>query len=302
MAQGPGATWYQPASPPPPAWYPDPSGVAEWRYWDGRAWTADAAVAGQVMARPMPPPPAPPVPPVATSQPESQPRLPTKAAVIAIIGFVAGLAASILLNLGGRAVGFPRIGRLVIGQAGLWTGLLGACWIVSRRFGTGRIARDFNLRIDWADFGWGFLMSLAARVAVAAVIAPIVVISRELGGGNDEVFRQFRPEVSSFVVVALLAVIGAPIVEELYFRGVLQGAFLDRLGTAGAIGVQAVLFGLAHFNPLLGWDNVSVIAGIGAGGVVFGITVRLRRLGSSIFAHAFFNLMSVLAAATLAMA
>ena len=283
---------------PPPAWYPDPSGVAEWRYWNGWEWTADAAVAGQVLARPMPPPP---VPPVSEPGPEPQPRLPTKAALIALIGFGAGLAASILLNLGGRAVGLPRIGRLLIGQAALWTGLVGACWVVSRRFGSGRISRDFNLRVDWADFGWGLLMSLAARVAVAAVIAPIVVISRRLGGGNDEVFREFRPEVTSFVLVALLAVIGAPIVEELFFRGVLQGAFLDRLGTVGAIGVQAVLFGLAHFNPLLGWDNVSVIAGIAAGGVVFGITVRLRRLGSSIFAHAFFNLMSVAAAAALSM-
>ena len=299
MAQRPGASWYESASPPPPAWYPDPSGVAEWRYWDGRAWTPDAAVAGQVMARPMPPPPPAPVP---TPRPEPQPRLPTKAAGIAILGFAVGLAASILLSLGGKAIGVPRLGRLLMGQAGLWTGLLGSCWIVSRRFGSGRLARDFNLKIDWADFGWGFLMSLAARVAVVAVVVPIVAISEELGGGNDEVFRQFRPEVSSFIVVAILAVVGAPIVEEIFFRGVLQGAFLDRLGTVGAIGVQAVLFGLAHFDPLLGWDNVSVIAGIGAGGVVFGLTVRLRRLGSSIFAHAFFNLMSVLAAAALAMA
>jgi hypothetical protein len=25
---------------PPPGWYPDPSGVAAQRYWDGREWTA----------------------------------------------------------------------------------------------------------------------------------------------------------------------------------------------------------------------------------------------------------------------
>ncbi len=93
---------------------------------------------------------------------------------------------------------------------------------------------------------------------------------RHLGGGNDAVLRELRPEVQSFLVVALLAVIGA------------------------------LLFGLAHFNPLLGWDNVSLIAGFAAGGVMFGITVRLRRLGSSIFAHPFFNLTSVLAVAALA--
>src|SRR5215210_896590 len=114
MAQGPGATWYEPAS-PPPAWYPDPSGVAEWRYWDGREWTAEAAVAGQVMARAMPPPQPWVGTPVAEPGPEPQPRLPTKAAGIAILGFAVGLAASILLNLGGRAVGLSEIWRLLIG-------------------------------------------------------------------------------------------------------------------------------------------------------------------------------------------
>ena len=27
----------------PPGWYADPSGVAAWRYWDGRTWTAHTA-------------------------------------------------------------------------------------------------------------------------------------------------------------------------------------------------------------------------------------------------------------------
>ena len=32
----PGSTW-------PAGWYPDPSGVTHWRWWDGRAWTVHAA-------------------------------------------------------------------------------------------------------------------------------------------------------------------------------------------------------------------------------------------------------------------
>jgi len=186
----------------------------------------------------------------------------------------------------------------VLGQAGLWSGLLGACVLVSRRFGTGSLREDFNLAIAWSDVGWGLLMSIAARIAVVVAVLPFVPFPR-LVGGNDEVFRVFNTNWLSFAVVALLAVVGAPIVEELFFRGVLQGAFLDRLGTVGAVGVSSVVFGMAHFNPILGWANVSVIVAVSAAGVVFGLTVRLRRLGSSIFAHAFFNLVAVALAAAL---
>ena len=276
---------------PPADWYPDPSGLGELRYWNGTTWTPTVAVQGHTYDRPLPPPPA----PWSQARAEPQPRLPARAALLALVGFVAGLGASIVLSLLGAAVGAPRIVRLVLGQAGLWSGLLGACILVSRRFGSGRLSRDFNLTVAWSDVGWGLLMSIAARIAVVLAVLPLVPF--RLVEGNDEVFRVFNTDVLSFVVVALLAVVGAPIVEELFFRGVVQGAFLDRLGSAGAVGFAAVLFGLAHFNPILGWANVSVITAVAAAGVIFGLTVRLRRLGSSIFAHAFFNLVAVAFAA-----
>jgi membrane protease YdiL (CAAX protease family) len=238
-----------------------------------------------------------PAPVVSGARPETQPRLPSGAALIALVGFVAGMAASIGLSFAGRALGLARVERLVISQAGLWTGLLGACRTVSRRFRSGRLIPDFGLKIGWGDVGWGLLMSLAARMAVSLAVLPIALVARRLAGANDAVFRTFRPEAAGFLVAAVLAVVGAPVVEELFFRGVVQGALLDRLGTVGAVAAQAVLFGLAHFNPIYGLTNITVVVAVAAAGVVFGITVRLRRLGSSIFAHAFFNLVAVLAVA-----
>lgn len=283
-----------PSQLPPAAWYPDPSGVAELRYWNGWTWTTDVVVGGQVTTRAMPPPP----PPVA--RPEPQLRLPVQAALVALVGLVAGVSASIGLSLLGQLAGAPRLARLLVSQAGLWAGLLGAVWEVSRRFGTGRPGHDLGLRLTWANFGWGALMSLAARFASGLAVVPFVLASRRLAGTNDKLFKVFRGNTVSFLVVALLAVVGAPIVEELFFRGVVQGAFLDSLGTVGAIALQAVVFGLAHFNPLYGWANVTVVVAIGVAGVVLGITVRLRGLGASMFAHGFFNLVAVLATAALA--
>ncbi len=284
-------TWPVAPTLPPASWYPDPSGVAELRYWNGWNWTIDVVRAGQVGTLPMPPPP----PVVVEPAVERQLRLPAKAAVIALIGFVAGVGASVGLSLAGQAVGAPRLARVVVAQAALWTGLLGAVVVVSRRFGTGHPIRDFRVTGGWSAVGWGALGSLAARMAAGMAVAMIVVISRRFSGTNDRVFRAFDNTTVGFIIVSLLAVVGAPIVEELFFRGVVQGAFLDSLGTAGAVSLQAVLFGLAHFTPLYGLANVTIVAAVAAAGVVFGVTVRLRGMGPAMFAHSFFNVVAVLA-------
>jgi len=296
-------SWYESgpaplvAPPPivPPNWYRDPSGVADLRWWDGYVWTPRVVVRGKADDRPMPPRDT-----VVGGEVDFRAHLPARAGLVALCGLVVGVGLSIGLGLAGLAVGLPKIGRMIVAQLGLWTGLLGACRVVSRRYGTDHPARDFGLRLRGADIGWGLLGALVARIGATLVVIPIVLLgSKRLLGGNDQVFRTFRNDTASFVVVALLAVVGAPIVEELFFRGVVQGSLLQTLGTAGGIAVQAVLFGLAHFNPLLGMANVTVIAAVTVAGVVFGVTARYRRLGSSIVAHAAFNLVAVAVAATL---
>jgi membrane protease YdiL (CAAX protease family) len=98
-------------------------------------------------------------------------------------------------------------------------------------------------------------------------------------------------------VFAAIAVIGAPVVEELFFRGLLLRALTTAMGVPGAIAVQALLFGVAHFSPILGLASVSVMTVVAAAGVIFGITAWWRRVGTSVAAHAFFNLIAVLIAA-----
>jgi len=296
-------SWYEsspsaavaPPTSAPPNWYRDPSGVADLRWWDGYVWTPRVVVRGQVDHRPMPPRDT-----VVGGEVDLRAHLPARAGLVALCGLLVGIGLSIGLGVAGLAVGLPRIGRLIVAQLGLWTGLVGACRVVSRKYGTDHPARDFGLRLRGADIGWGLLAALVARIGATLVVIPFVVFgSKRLLGGNDRVFRTFRNDPASFVVVALLAVVGAPIVEELFFRGVVQGSLLRALGTAGGIAAQAVLFGLAHFNPLLGVANVSLIAAITVAGLVFGIAARYRRLGSSIVAHAAFNLVAVAVAATL---
>ena len=57
-----------------------------------------------------------------------------------------------------------------------------------------------------------------------------------------------------------------------------------------AVALQAVLFGVAHVDPVRGSGNVGLALVLAAVGVGFGgATYLLRRLGPAIIAHAMFN-------------
>lgn len=277
-------------SAPAPDWYPDPSGVAELRYWDGGEWTRNVVVGGEVTERPMP---WPPVTAVAEEPPDERPELPGRAALYGLAGFVLGMVLALALSIAGILLDFPEIAVLVLNLAGLWSGLLWACRRASRRYGTGSIGRDYGLRIRREDIGRGLLMSLAARLAGAVVVLPIVLLDDRLTGDNSEVFGDVTYSAVTFVLFALVVGIGAPVVEELFFRGLLLRSLTTRIGPTAALLIQALLFALAHFSTTLGLRNVSVVAVIGAAGVVFGLTARRWRVGTSVIAHGAFNLVSV---------
>jgi len=286
---------------PPAAWYPDPSGVGEHRYWDGSAWTPGVVIGGQVLERPMPWPPVRPVEQQLPASPDAgdgRVTLPPRAALYALAGFVIGLAAGIGLALAGDALDLPGIVILALNLTGLWAGLLGAAVLASRRWGTGSLGRDYGLRVRPNDVGWGALIALGARFAGGLVLLVFVALSDRFGEVDQGVFDEVeRTDAGVFLVLAFFTVIGAPLVEELFFRGLLLRSLTGALGANAAIAVQAGLFGLAHFNPLLGVANVALVAVITVAGLIFGLTAHRRGIGRSIVAHACFNLVTVLVVA-----
>ncbi len=99
----------------------------------------------------------------------------------------------------------------------------------------------------------------------------------------------------AIIEFAFVAIVLAPILEELAFRGLLLRAFSQPLGTGWAIVLQAVCFGAYHFNPSLGRFNMPSIVAKTAIGAVFGIAAtRWRRLGPTMIAHALFNTVFVI--------
>jgi membrane protease YdiL (CAAX protease family) len=95
------------------------------------------------------------------------------------------------------------------------------------------------------------------------------------------------PLVASLVV---LACIGAPIVEELTFRGFLFNAILRYAPAWLAAALSGALFGLAHSAT-----GVGSIAPLAAGGIVLAtVYYRSASLTASILTHAIFNTFTVI--------
>src|SRR4029079_3604755 len=97
------------------------------------------------------------------------------------------------------------------------------------------------------------------------------------------------------VIIVLIAVVGAPIVEELFFRGLLMSGFVTRSGVAIGIILQACVFGLVHISQADLNSDLGVFLLIAPVGAVLGVLrFGYKRLGPGIFTHAVYNAIIVM--------
>lgn len=218
---------------------------------------------------------------------------------IAIAGYAAGVGLSFAVGLWlsrlDREV--SRATEIGVSSLALWAGLLGAVALVSARRGTRSIVRDFGFRIRWSDLGFGLAGAIAGRIVAGIAVAPLPLLDPDLGDGTDRtVFEGATVDGRSWLVLVLVVCVGAPLVEELFFRGLLQSRLVGRLGVVFGIAVSSLLFGAAH---LIAWDGpLSLVYAwaIACGGLVLGATYHYsRRLGAAIVAHALFNAVALVA-------
>ncbi len=272
-----------------PGWHPDPFGRLPYRWWDGSQWSSYAAGA-DVQWDPSP-------------LREVAPRTPgLRAMGVGLIGFATGVALSLLSLVVMRWAGRPggRPVELLVSELGLWAGLVAACVFVTKRRGTGSLARDFGLGIRPIDLGLGLAGSFAARVGSSVAILPVVVAYPHLRAPDQSVFQKIAIGPAGWVILALVVCVGAPVVEELFFRGLIQTRLIGRWGPVLGIGATSILFGSAH---LIGWQGpislVYALAIVGAGAVLGTMRHLTGRLGTSMASHCFFNAQALIALAFL---
>ena len=93
------------------------------------------------------------------------------------------------------------------------------------------------------------------------------------------------------VSLLVLAVVAAPIAEEIVFRGVVLRGLLSTQQEPWSRSVcRELLFGLAHFDPIRGMGNIGLIMVLSAVGCVLGGAAFLfRRIAPTMIAHAILN-------------
>jgi uncharacterized protein len=189
----------------------------------------------------------------------------------------------------GEDEGPALIAATFVGQ---WIGWIGACVLASRRAGTGSLRDDLGWRFERADLGLGVVVALVGLVAAVVVQGLLSAVSDDYVGSNTGLVEEQAATMAGAITIGLSTMIGAPIVEELFFRGLLQRA-LHRLAGAAVI-VQALIFGLVHVTPGEGLGNVGIVLGLTTFGSVLGLAVqRWGRLGPAIVGHALFNAAAV---------
>lgn len=163
------------------------------------------------------------------------------------------------------------------------------CRFASRRWGTGDLGTDIGLTPRLADLGWGPVIWLGAIGAQIVVGAVIVALGVPLAG-NTEGIEEISADRTYVVSLVITAVIAAPVVEEMVFRGVVMRGLRSRLPMAATVVLQGLLFGAAHIDPVRGVGNIGLVLVLAGVGVAFGVAVALLgRIGPSMVAHALFN-------------
>jgi membrane protease YdiL (CAAX protease family) len=216
-----------------------------------------------------------------------------------LIGVIGGYAlASLVAALWYAGTGQEELSLAgqALSQIGLWTGMVGTALVASRRKGAGTLGKDFGFRIRWPDLAIGAVVALACQLlvlpAISFVLRPLLG-EPDVSGPVKDLLDQAGG--LKFAGLMLSVAVGAPIVEELFFRGLLLRSLQRRFPDSVAIALSALAFGLAHGSALPVDAVVLVMVSLTIFGAILAtLAIRTGRLGAGMVAHAVFNLFTLL--------
>ena len=220
---------------------------------------------------------------------------------LAIVGSLIGLDLASYVSGSSSSIATSNLTAVELfgDLAGLWVVLLGGSYFCSRHWGTGSLKKDLGLYFRASDVIVGSIVGVAGQLLLVPLI---YLIYQTLTGSSIRSLSAPAQNLvnagqgASTVLVGFLIVIGAPLVEEIFFRGLVLRSLLGRTSAFGgrastfvAVVGSALLFTVAHLEGLQSF-------GLFALGLILGyMAARSGRIGATVFAHASFNLVSFVA-------
>ena len=169
----------------------------------------------------------------------------------------------------------------------LWGPFILGLSIASRRIGSGNFVKDYFLSFRLVDL-LGIPIGVLSQVFLVGIVTwPFHVLFPEKFDPKN-VEKRARDLFDNahgiwLVVLVVVVVVGAPIVEELVYRGLIQGHLRGSINEIAALFVTAVWFAGIHLQ-------IVEFPGLFAFAIVLGSCFHFtKRLGMSVAAHIAFN-------------
>ena len=186
------------------------------------------------------------------------------------------------------------IPTLFVAVAATWIAYVAGAWYASVRAGSGDPVEDYRLRFRGIDLVGVPIGALTQLVLVPVVYLPLTRLWPDVFTDErlEETAQRLvdRADGASMALLVLMVCVGAPIVEEIVYRGMLQGSFAARVDQKVALLAAATWFAVIHFRPV-------EYPGLFVFGLVAGACfLATGRLGTAIVTHAAFNVTGLLLA------
>ncbi|HSE97997.1 MAG TPA: type II CAAX endopeptidase family protein [Blastocatellia bacterium] len=132
---------------------------------------------------------------------------------------------------------------------------LALCWAVVTRFGS----RPFLASLGWHWHGLSRSSRFFFVFGVVAIMFMInIALVQVLPEAEKTAFSEMLKSSNTVrIVVAAMAVLTAPLVEEMVYRGMLYSPLRSRIGMSGSVMIVTVLFALVHIPQYSGaWASL----------------------------------------------
>ena len=212
--------------------------------------------------------------------------------ILALVGgFIGGIALVASLNAISMLVfkvnyQYENLYQLLLNAAGLLGAIFAFDFFVCRP----SIGKKLNFKMSSANLMTYLLIfpMMFGMMLIAEFITAQIPTTGPFFGEYYEYFAKLMEQMTSDeATLILFAVLFAPVLEEIIFRGIIMKGLLNKgLKPKSAIIISAVVFGIVHQNP---WQFVGAVL---LGSVLGLVYYKTKSLLLSILLHAFNNLVS----------